>query len=369
MPLEHLIAETNALRANLAARERFSDPAYLRALSARIATAPTLARTDIGQCVIEDLQDFEHSGRMARTKAHINEGRSPHVFSLFNASYFPTLSLDLLAYRRLDIHDELSGKFPSNTCPIVLEGHSAGFDARVVVALFPENHIDNRQEHDDRIFYFIDKFVERHVRITQKMIRHVMRPDSLPLLREATTLDIERAASHWVWLHEYHHRQGHLPLPQWLPLKSLKPLAGLEELRVDLSGLLVCLRDADLPPRLAHMTYEFILAERLLRYPVEGSKKPNYDAVASQVLFQYLLRHGGLALENGRIALLPELPEALASFLAEVTAIEATIAHRTPAEVQQALLAFVNGYVEVDPATRDYRHDPFFWQIKQALGV
>jgi hypothetical protein len=369
MTLAHLIAETNDIRATLAPRERFSDPAYLRGLSTHIARAPHLARSDIGQCVIEDLQEFEHAGRMTRTKEHINEGRSTHVFSLFNASYFPTLSLDLLSYRKLDIHDELSARFPSNTCPIVLEGNTRGFDARVVVALFPENHIDNRQEHDDRIFYFIDKFVERHQRITQKMIRHVMRPDCLPLLREASTLDIERAASHWVWLHEYHHRQGHLPLPQWLPLKSLKPLAGLEELRVDLSGLLVCLRDPDLPPHLAQMTYEFILAERLLRYPVEGSQKPNYDAVASQVLFQYLLRHGGLALENGLIALLPELPEALAAFLAEVTAIEATIAHSPPAQVQQGLLGFVNTYVEVDPATRDYRHDPYFWQVKQALGV
>ena len=364
-----LVAETNHLRTSLGPRERFTDPAYLQELAAGIARSRALARLEIGQCVIEDLQAFGDVGRMANTKAHINEARSPYVFSLFNASYFPTLNLDLLAYRRLDIHDELSAKFPSNTCPIVLEHNSAGFDARVVVALFPENHIDNLQEHDDRIFYFIDKFVERHERITRKMIRHVVRPGDMPLIAHASQADIERAASHWVWLHEYHHRQGHLPLPKWLSLKSLKPLAGLEELRVDLSGLLVCLHDKRLPVELAQMTYQFILSERLLRYPVEGSQKPNYDAVASQVLFQYLTRHGGLAVEKGVIALQPELPAVLAAFLAEVTAIERTIAERTPQQVQQALLDFVHTYVTLDPVTRDYRHDPFFWQIKQTLGV
>lgn len=367
--VDEIISETHQLQRFVSARDAYQTPAFLRTLADRVASAPTLARQPVVQCFIEDLFDYEHVGKLVRTKQHINEQRSLHIFSLFNASYFPSLSLDFLEYQPLDVHNGLAASYPSNTCPIVLKRSTTGFEARVVVALFPENHIDNLQEPDDRIFYFIDKFVERHQRITRKMIAHIVHEDDFKLLRGASALDIEQASSHWVWLHEFHHRTGHLPLPAFLRLKSLKPLAGLEELRVDLNALQVCLSGDAMPARLAEMTYQFILAERLLRYPVEGSVKPNYDAVASQLLFKFLLAHGGLQLDNGIIRLTGSLNRALAAFLARVNAIEATILTSSPEAVQQGLLDFVHEYVDFDPLLGDYRHQEFFWEVKKKLNV
>src|SRR5262249_13783486 len=142
---------------------------------------------------------------------------------------------------------------------------TAGFESRVVVALFPENHIDGVQALDDLIFYFINKFVERHKRITRKMLDAVVAPEAFPLLRGASDEDIERASCWWVRLHEYHHRQGDMPIhiPEFLRAKSLKPLAGLEELRVDVSGMLACLHNDKLPAKDASLAFQFILAERL----------------------------------------------------------------------------------------------------------
>jgi len=367
--IDNIISETHDLKKLLGARDSFKNHNFFRDLANQIASQKALIKEPVVQCFVEDALEFEHVGKLVRTKRHINEQRSHYVFSLFNASYFPSLSLDFLAYRALDVHNELSTRFPSNTCPVVLERSTEGFQARVVVALFPENHIDNLQEQDDRIFYFIDKFVERHQRITQKMIRHVVHENDFELLRNATAVDIERASSHWVWLHEFHHRTGHMPLPKFLPWKSLKPLAGLEELRVDLHALQICMSGDAMPSQLAEMTYQFILAERLLRYPVEGNIKPNYDAVASQLLFNYLLSHGGIRMDNDLICLTGLLNSVLREFLERINAIEATVITQDPISVQRMLIDFVHEYVDFDPTVGDYRHLDYFWQVKQKLSV
>ncbi|MDX6721477.1 MAG: hypothetical protein QOJ63_3731, partial [Solirubrobacteraceae bacterium] len=290
-------------------------------------------------------------------------------FSLFDASYFPSLSLEYLTYELLGTDEHLAQRYPSNTMPVLLRHHSTGFDARSVVALFPENHIDGLQLGDDLIFYFIDKFVERHYRVTRKLLAAAMARECLPHVRSASVAEVQAASAWWVRLHEYHHRQGDMPIPEFLAVKRRKALAGLEELRVDVSGMLACLGDRSLPAREARLTYEFILAERLLRYAVEGIPRPNYDAVASQVLFNYLTEHGALAVRAGRIHLSAGVDDVLAQFLGEIEAIERRIHEEPKEDVQQRLLAFANAYADVDHAAGDYRHIPYFQDIKERLRV
>jgi hypothetical protein len=367
--LDDVIAETNALRADLGPRSAFDDPAFLHALARRLQRTAHLRHQPIVQCFIEDALAFGDTRRLTHTKSHIREARDHHLFSLFNASYFPKLSLDYLTYRPLPVDEHLAEAFPSGTTPVNIERMTDGFASRVVVALFPENHVDGIQRGDDRIFYFIDKFIHRHKTITRPLIDAIVAPGDLRAVRAASDADIEQASSWWVWLHEYHHRQGDMPIPAYLPVKSLKPLAGLEELRVDVSGLLVCLNDDDLPPRQARLTYELVLAERLLRYAVEGIPKPNYDAVASQLLFNYLLEAGGLVVRDGVIHLQPRLPAVLEQFLGAIHAIERRILVEPAGEVQRRLLGFTNEYTIFDEEIGDYRHLPFFAEVKQRLGL
>jgi Family of unknown function (DUF6421) len=365
-----VIDEVNELREKVkGSRDSFRDQGFLNQLAQHLADAPNLGRQPIAQALAGDLRNYSSEPRLASVKAHINEERDHHIFSLFDASYFPSLSLDYLTYETLPTNPHLATRYASNTMPVNITASSKGFESRVVVALFPENHVDGLQHGDDLIFYFINKFVERHNRITRKMVDAVMAEGSFPLLRGVDDRTVEQASSWWVRLHEYHHRQGDMPIPEFLPVKKLKPLAGLEELRVDMSATLVCLNDPELPADEARLAYEYILAERLLRYAVEGIPRPNYDAVASQLLFNYLSEHGGIELRGGLIRLHAELPAVLAEFVGEIERIEQQI-HTAPVEqVKKKLLEFTNQYTDYDPDAKDYRHIPFFAEIKERLGV
>lgn len=380
-----VIDEVNEIRGRIAKGTDVTDPEFLADLLGQLEASEHLrhqpvvrafmadlradARRDTGTDVPGDASSAGGPPRLLRTKEHINGERDHHLFSLFNASYFPRLSLDYLTYDTLPTDPHLARRYGSNTMPVNITACSDGFNSRVVVALFPENHIDGRQDPDDLIFYFINKFVERHNRITRTMIDEVMAPGSFPRIQGADDDVVEAASSWWVRLHEYHHRQGDMPIPDYLHAKKLKPLAGLEELRVDVSSMLVCLNDPELPADSARAAYEYILAERLLRYAVEGIPRPNYDAVASQLLFNYLSEHGGIALRDDRIHLLPDLPAVLARFLGEIQAIEQRIHTQPLAEVRSALLEFTNQFTDHDEEAGDYRHIPFFAEVKQRLGV
>ncbi|MGW7428640.1 DUF6421 family protein [Streptomyces sp. NPDC054861] len=379
-----VIDEVNEIRRELVPGADVTGPVFLAELLRRLEASEHVRDQPAARAFMDDLrenlgedlrEDFGENGegqrelRLRRTKEHINTERDRHLFSLFNASYFPRLSLDYLTYEPLPTHPHLARRYGSNTMPVNITACTDGFNSRVVVALFPENHIDGRQDPDDLIFYFIDKFVERHNRITRKMIDEVMAPGSFPLIQGADDELVEAASSWWVRLHEFHHRQGDMPIPDYLHAKKLKPLAGLEELRVDVSSMLVCLEDRELPAEEARRAYEYILAERLLRYAVEGIPRPNYDAVASQLLFNYLSAHGGIELRDERIHLRPELPAVLASFLGEIQAVERRIHSASVAEVKSGLLEFTNRYTEYDEEAGDYRHIPFFADVKQRLGV
>lgn len=374
--MNDVIDAVNALRSSVQRDERRDerpnerrDEAFLKRLSKELTASPALREIPVVQAFADDASTFAEDPRLLRTKAHINTRADNHIFSLFDASYFPTLSLEFLSYRTLPSDAHLEARYPSPTMPVTIERMSKGFEARPVVALFPENHIDGRQESGDLIFYFIDKFVERHLRLTRLLAKNVMAEGSFPLVEAAGPADVEQASSWWVRLHEYHHRQGDMPIPEFLPVKKLKPLAGLEELRADVSAMLACLHDPALPERGARLTYEYVLSERLLRYAVEGIPRPNYDAVASQLLFNYLTEADGIRVHNGLIHLRPDLPAALAAFLDEIQAIERHI-HSEPAEqVRERLLRFTRQYTDYDEKAKDYRHIPFFAEAKRKLGV
>jgi hypothetical protein len=236
--MDLVFAQTDEIRQSLGERSSYCEPDSLQALTRRLEGSRHLRGRPVVQAFLEDIRSFTPGSRLQATKEHINSRRDKHIFSLFNASYFPKLSLDCLTYETLPTDPHLAERYASNTMPVTITGRSAGFGSRVVVALFPENHIDGLQEPDDLIFYFIDKFVERHQRITGKMVDAVMAPGSFPLIQNATHQQVEQASSWWVHLHEYHHRQGDMPIPDFLPAKKAKPLAGLEELKahVDETG-------------------------------------------------------------------------------------------------------------------------------------
>ncbi len=74
-------------------------------------------------------------------------------------------------------------------------------------------------------------------------------------------------------------------------------------------------------------------------------------------------------MQDGRIRLGPDLADILRRFLATIQEIERQI-HEEPVEVVQTrLLEFTNQYTEKDSETGDYKHIPYFAEIKHRLDV
>jgi hypothetical protein len=132
------ISEANSLKKLLGPREAYRSPDFLTGLAGMLSNTKHLRRQPIVQSFIDDAKQFVDHPRLTSTKLHINQARDNHAFSLFDASYFPSLSLDYLIYQTLPIDEHLACRYPSNTMPVNIEYMTTGFEFRGVVALFPE---------------------------------------------------------------------------------------------------------------------------------------------------------------------------------------------------------------------------------------
>lgn len=188
--------------------------------------------------------------------------------------------------------------------------------------------------------------------------------------------DIEDAVVYWIYLHEYHHQSaGYLPIPKYLKVKSLKVLAGLEELRVDIGGMLICYHYGDDFIKDKHQLFEFILSERLLRYGVDGFKrnknnefKPSYDALAGFMFFNLLVEKKGLEIKEGKILIKENIIEALESIYEEINDIELKAKQTgNEMEARNILLEFTKKVLDTDDVNT-YDSHPFFDSMRSEIG-
>lgn len=347
-----------------------TDANVLNEVTDYIEKDATLSKLAITQSFLKDIKSYVDSPcRLGELKNYINNKESNFVFSAFNAPYFKQLSLDCFYYEELPVPKNLHQKFNSPVLPVKVKWATEGFHDRTVVALFPENHIDSVQLKEDKIFYFIDKFIARFYKITKPLLT-IINNQQLTSLREADTSDIERASTCWVYLHETFHRFGAMPIPKYLDVKSIKPLAGLEELRVDILSILYCLDCSEIALKEKQFIAEFILAERLLRYSIEGIPYPNYDAIASQVLFNFLIEKQAIKIDDKKIInIQSNIYESLRAFHNAIDLIEQKISYLDKYTVQDELLAFVKTYIKYDETTTKFLHDDYFVWVKSEFRL
>lgn len=341
-----VISETNALRTFYQNNELL-DNGFFQNLHNSIQNTNMLIDQECTRCFLEDLGHIMNTQqlRLNCTKNYINNGTGNFIFSMFKVPYAPLLGIEACFFERLHVDQFLIEKYKTNVMPVKIQVASTGFDVKLFVALFPENHIDGIQHANDSIFYFINKFVDRYFDITHKIICSIVTEESFVELKIADSSKIEKAAIHWVWLHEYHHHAGFLPLPQYLRLKSKKILAGLEELRVDLCSMILCLEDKALFGNSTNFVFQFILAERLLRYAIEGIPSTTYDAVSSYILFNFLIKNNGICIKDTKIYVNSNIADVLVSLLDQINHIESHILKESEYVVQDRLLSFANIYL------------------------
>lgn len=237
-----------------------------------------------------------------QTMSLIDDAQISFLAAFFSAPYATQMGFEFFEYRKLSALPEIEEKFSSIAMPVSILRSSAGLLPGRTVALFPENWVNKNSSvfsKADRVYYFINKFVSRYFNITKFLLETCCKAGTFDALKSASREEIEIACCNWVTIHEHFHRQGRLPLPEFLALKSSRSSAAIEELRVDVVAMLALPSLKSESSRILQISREFILAERLLRYAVEASPDRDYDAIGTQVLFQFLQATGGVSVEHG----------------------------------------------------------------------
>lgn len=189
------------------------------------------------------------------------------------------------------INPSIDQKCNKNILPVSIKNESNGLSSSNIVALFPENFYLNEVKEDDPVFYFVNRFLERHKNITQKCLKRFFNNFFIQNHIEILEINDPCIFSNWVILHEKYHRVGILPLPANLKLKSCKILSAIEELRVDVLSLLECIEKYnDIEYK---KTFYIILCERMIGYPFHRTIN-SFDSIASIILYSFLRDTNGI---------------------------------------------------------------------------
>ncbi|MFI6120776.1 DUF6421 family protein [Streptomyces sp. NPDC051064] len=165
--------------------------------------------------------------------------------------------------------------------------------------------------------------------------------------------DVYQARCIWGYLHDYFHHTGPRPLDQHLALKTTWRPGLLEELKVDMKSAIACFEE-EVP--FGPVVFEYILLERLFRYPAQPDPLRNFDAGTGFALGTWLAEHGLFTDDGrGRRTLGPKAEivasvRELIGLIEEIETIEEDDAYR------KAAVDFLYGKLLRRPETKPYRY-------------
>ncbi|HTP23629.1 MAG TPA: DUF6421 family protein [Solirubrobacteraceae bacterium] len=179
--------------------------------------------------------------------------------------------------------------------PVELVDATRGYDSECAV-LFPETVSVAGRPVANFGAIFCDREAARLRRLAgaaADLLRLNLPPDAACML--ASPGMSQQAYILWDLIHDRAHSHGDLPFDPFM-IRQRAPywMYSLEELRCDLTafGQAVAL-EAEGVAFARYVQYS-ILLDRLLRFPITGSRIRNYDGLGGQLLFAYLHRHGYL---------------------------------------------------------------------------
>jgi Family of unknown function (DUF6421) len=304
---------------------------------------------------------------------HLKQGTTPQeiicdnlVMGWLKTQFGQPPTFEFIYFESVAVTDVIRARYRCCALPVFVLQSTCGLRGARTVAIFPEMFTWPRCNPATLpAFYFMDKFVERHQQKTQPIIRSAaIEKNSFRSLINATPHEILEACSNWVHLHEHFHGQGPMPFTKFPWIKSSRTTAALEEMRVDISSIIEALHvlpDSDYGERRSRILAEFILAERLLRYPVEARPMENYDARSSTLLLSMLSKNGATSLNNGMLAVdWSALKPALFQISREIEELELTAATHSEIEARDLLQSFVRTNSIFDKKLGGFIHHPFY---------
>jgi len=193
-----------------------------------------------------------------------------------------------------------NGKF----VPVQLVDYTDGYDSECAV-LFPETVSLAARPTNNFGGIFCDRESSRFRRATSagaEALRIDLPPDAQALVSSAD-LALETYIM-WDLIHDRWHSHGELPFDPFMIRQRLPYwMYSLEELRVDLAtyGSAGELARRGFP--FARYVQYAILFDRILRFPITGSRVRNYDGLGGQLLFAFLHQRGALRWSDNRLTI------------------------------------------------------------------
>ena len=195
--------------------------------------------------------------------------------------------------------------------PVQLVDATRGYDSECAV-LFPEMVSVAERAPNNFGAIFCDREAERLRRVAgaaTDLLALNLPPDAARML--ASQAETQQAYILWDLIHDRAHSHGELPFdPFMIRQRSPYWMYSLEELRCDLSAFAQAQElERDGHPAApgiraqARCVQYAILLDRLLRFPITGSRVRNYDGLGGQLLFAHLHQLGHVVWADNQLTI------------------------------------------------------------------
>ncbi len=188
--------------------------------------------------------------------------------------------------------------------PVELIDSTRGYESECAT-LFPETFSVADRPVNNFGAIFCDREAARLRRVggaAADLLRLNLPPDAARMLASAEIS--QQAYILWDLIHDRTHSHGDLPFDPFM-IRQRAPywMYALEELRCDLTTFMQAVELERGGVAFARHVQYAILLDRLLRFPITGERKRNYDGLGGQLLFAYLHRHGHLHWTDNRLTI------------------------------------------------------------------
>ncbi len=187
--------------------------------------------------------------------------------------------------------------------PVELVAATRGYDSECAV-LFPEQVAVAERRPNNFGAIFCDRESARLRRVASAaadLLQINLPPDAARLLEDPEVA--QQAYILWDLIHDRAHSRGDLPFDPFM-VRQRAPywMYSLEELRCDLTAFAEAVTLEREGLAFARNVQYAILLDRLLRFPITGSRVRNYDGLGGQLLFAFLRSGGYLSWTDNRLS-------------------------------------------------------------------
>ncbi|MGL5825293.1 MAG: DUF6421 family protein [Nocardioides sp.] len=339
-----VVPAVNLIRSAQFDHESDAIRAMIDNLCSKVAQLEPLMARDQILATVADLQTWASTGLTSRPSFSATRDTVPapedRQLAAFvgpavlpnNGGVRPRLEAFAILRQETDHLGELTKHYPHPKAMFqstkILSASNGLHDGNCVV-FFPEN-IPADIPCDTQNFAWF--FFDRHREIYQGTLEIVRRlcGEGSPFDGEdelgSTALDAEgtyQARCVWGYLHDYFHHRGPRPLDEHLRLKTRWRTGLLEELKVDTQTAIACASE-NVP--LGDVVFEYVLLERLFRYPAQPDQLRNFDAGSGFALGTWLAERGLFSVGpdgTRRLAARDELVVGMSELVNQILALEA----------------------------------------------